>query len=182
MAPRTLASAAAALAALSAVLARADPVGPTLPWGVHTAYGADPHTEVTVMWSTRAAVPTSVVEYAVSGGTPASASGESWLFSDVGNTQTLHRVRLTGLQAGTNYSYTVGDGANATSRAFAFATPPLSGWSPTIAVFGDMGISSNALATMPLLLRDVETGALDIVVHIGDAGEAALCIGAAVPR
>jgi hypothetical protein len=32
-----------------------------------------------------------------------------------------------------------------------------------------MGTSSNAQATMPLLLADAASGAIDAVVHIGDA-------------
>ena len=155
--------------ALALACAAADPVGPTLPWGIHIASGSEPQSSMTIMWSTRAHVAASVVTYNPAGGAPLSASGEQWLFSDVGNTQTLHRVLLENLLPGTSYSYSVGDGASATSPLFNFSTAPASGWSPTIAVYGDMGISTNALSTMPLLLRDVEDGALDVIVHIGDA-------------
>jgi len=169
------ARAAASFALLSAAFA-ADPVGPTLPWGVHLALGGDAATTATIMWSTRAAVAGSVVSFApAAGGAPARASGEAFAFSDGGNEQTLHRVRLAGLAPGTRYAYSVGDGAGATSANFSFATAPADGWLPTIAVFGDMGISANALATMPWLIADAAAGRLDVVCHIGDAACAFYC-------
>lgn len=151
------------LLATAAAVAAQDPVGPTLPWGIHLAQGSDAETEMTLMWSTRAAVGGSVVT--LNG--KVAVSGESYEFTDVGNTQFIHRVRLSGLSPATRYSYTVGDGANATSPAFSFATPPYD-HVPTLAVYGDMGISSNALSTMPLLIADAAAGMLDVIVHIGD--------------
>ena len=151
-----------------AALVVADPVGPTQPWGIHTAYGAEGgSTSLTFMWSTRAAVAASVV--AISAPAPANYSGEAIAFSEGGNVQTLHRVRVTGLTPGTAYTYTVGDGGASTSRAHSVSTQPASpaAWQPTLAVFGDMGISSNAQATMPLLLADAAAGRIDAVLHVG---------------
>jgi hypothetical protein len=103
------------------------------------------------------------------GSAPQSVIGEEIPFSDVGNVQTIHRARLVGLSAGTTYSYTVGSGlGNETSQSYNFTTAPESDWFPTIAVYGDMGITPNAEATMPWLLADAAAGKLDIVVHIGD--------------
>lgn len=124
------------------------------------------------MWSTRAVISESVVAVtAVPSGQPINFTGEIFPFSDVGNVQTIHRVRLTGLSPATSYSYIVGDGAGAMSQAYEFRTAPAYGddWSPVLAIYGDMGISSNAQATMPLLLADAAAGAIDVVVHIGDA-------------
>jgi hypothetical protein len=152
-----------------AALAAADPVGPTLPWGLHTAYGDEGgSTSLTFMWSTRAAVAASIV--AISAPAPANYSGEAIAFSEGGNVQTLHRVRVTGLAPGTAYTYTVGDGFSATSRAYTVSTqpaPPAAAWQPTLAIFGDMGISSNAQATMPLLVADAAAGRIDAVLHVG---------------
>ncbi len=122
------------------------------------------------MWSTRAAVATSAVAFAPAGGAPRVQAGEVIPFSNSGNVQTLHRVRLAGLAPGTLYNYTVGDAPSggAQSAAYAFSTPPTADWSPTLAVYGDMGITPNGRATMPWLLRDAAAGALDVVVHIGD--------------
>jgi len=124
---------------------------------------------MTVMWSTRAAVPASVVT--LLSPTRLNVSGDVFAFSDSGNVQTLHRVHLTGLAPATTYAYTVGDGAGAQSRSYSFTTHPAdaSAWQPTLAIYGDMGTSSNAQATMPLLLADAASGAIDAVVHIGDA-------------
>ena len=41
-------------------------------------------------------------------------------------------------------------------------------WNPTLAIFGDMGISSNAQDTLVWLLKDLDDGAIDFVAHIGD--------------
>ena len=98
--------------ALALACAAADPVGPTLPWGIHIASGSEPQSSMTIMWSTRAHVAASVVTYNPAGGAPLSASGEQWLFSDVGNTQTLHRVLLENLLPGTKMQPTFCDGNN----------------------------------------------------------------------
>ena len=154
------------LAAAAAAHPVADPVGPTFPWGIHVAYGAEGGaTSMTVMWSTRARTPTLL---AIAAPAPANVSGEAIAFSDGGNVQTLHRVRLTGLAPATVYTYAVGDGASAMSKSFTFMTQPAdaAAWQPTLAIFGDMGISSNALATMPLLLADAAAGRIDAVLHV----------------
>ncbi len=150
----------------------ADPVGPTAPWGVHLAIGQEGGaTSATVMWSTRAHVSASVVTVLTP--TAANYTGEVIPFSDGGNVQTLHRVRLSGLTPATRYTYRVGDGSASGSTAssvFAFTTQPAdpTSWQPTLAIYGDMGISTNALSTMPLLLADAAAGVIDAVIHIGD--------------
>jgi hypothetical protein len=171
---RALAMLAALLscAALAAAVA-VDPVGPTAPWGIHLAIGAaGGATSATLMWSTRAPVAASVVTLLTP--TPANFTGEALPFSDGGNVQTLHRVRLAGLAPGTKYTYRVGDGgagAATTSPVLSFTTQPQdpASWQPTLAIFGDMGISTNAQSTMPLLLADAAAGRIDAVVHVGDA-------------
>jgi hypothetical protein len=147
--------------------------GDRAPWGVHVAYGSDPCTEMTVMWSTRAAVNKTVVAAGPAAGEPALPllfTGEQIPFSDVGNVQTLHRVTMVGLQPGTRYAYQVGDGGDHVSAEFQFSTQPAagSGWLPTLAIYGDMGVTANGQATMPWLLEDALSGNLDVVVHIGD--------------
>ena len=144
-------------------------MGPTLPWGIHLAYGSDNVHSMTVMWSTRAAVASSVAAVFL-GSTPvANFSGEAIPFQSGNNTQTMHRVLLSGLQAGTTYSYSVGDGAAAMSPVLNFTTQPedASSWSPRVAIYGDMGISTNAQETMPWLLAEAQAGTIDAVLHIG---------------
>ncbi len=140
------------------------------PFGVHIAYGeAGGDTSLTVMWSTRAPVSTSQVS--VLRPTAFNTSGTTFPFSDSNNVQTMHRVYLSGLTPATTYTYTVGAVGGTTSPPFTFTTQPArtASWTPTIAIFGDMGISTNAKSTMPLLLADAAGGRLDAVVHIGDA-------------
>ena len=142
--------------ALILAAARADPVGPTLPWGIHIAYGSDPSTELTVMWSTRAPVDGTFVRYGVAdqGELDEVTSGDAYTFQPFGSAeaQDLHLVRLAGLLPGTVYSYAVGSGIDGagSSETFNFTTHPAdpAGWVPTLAIFGDMGISSNAQDTM----------------------------------
>lgn len=172
---------AAPLAAAAALLSSAaadpvpdsyeDPVGPTQPWGLHIAYGSVP-SSITAMWSTRDVVSASVCSVGLQAQAPAlplSFSGATIPFSDVGNVQTLHRVLMTGLAPGTTYAYQCGDGAGNMSALYNFTTMPGGDWAPTFAVYGDMGITANAEATMPWLLADALSGAIDAVLHIGDA-------------
>ena len=142
---------------LVTVSAFRDPVDPTTPWGVHGAYGAHPSSEFTVMWSTRA-LPGGPSLAVLEDGT--TFTGEALPFSEDGNVQTMHRVRLTGLAPATQFSYRVGNGT-IMSAPFSHKTQPVSwasaGFAPTLAIFGDMGISSNAQDTMPLLIADAES-------------------------
>jgi len=151
---------------LIAAVAVADPVGPNAPWGIHIAYGADEAREMTVQWSTRNAVPESIVTLLTP--TPMNVSGVIVPFSNGGNVQTIHRVSLTGLTPSTKYTYTCGS-ATEQSEVFSFTTQSATPAPYTLAIWGDMGISTNALSTMPLLLKDIEDGVVDVLVHVGDA-------------
>jgi hypothetical protein len=140
------------------------------PWGIHQAYGADPQTAITVMWSTNSPTQGSFVRYGLTDDAlNTTVAGTSYTFFPAGNTapQDLHRVFLTGLPVGFSGRYAVGDSAGNISATFALKTQPAT-WLPTLAIYGDMGISTNALATMPLLIADVAAGNLDAVLHIGD--------------
>jgi len=155
--------------------ALADPVGPTLPWGIHLAYGDEPSSEMTVMWSTRDPVQGTFVRYGLdSDKLSLVAEGNATTFKARGSAeaQDIHLVRLTGLSPATEYFYAVGSdaqGAESSATAHFTTSPsdPLS-WSPTIAIFGDMGISPNAQATLPWLLKNLDDGLIDVVAHIGD--------------
>jgi hypothetical protein len=160
-----------------------DPVGPTLPWGIHLAYGADPATTMTVGWSTREPVPNTVVLYGLDSGGDAQldqvATGNATTFQPPGTAlpQDLHLVHLTELEPGTKYAYVVcsdESGTNA-SDVFHFTTAfegssSSTEWTPTLAIFGDMGISSNAQDTLVWLLKDLNEGTIDFIAHIGDHG------------
>ena len=167
----------AAVAALAAAAA-ADPVGPTQPWGVHLAYGADGgRTSMSVMWSTREAPPgggAEAVATAAAGGPPLHFAASSRLFSDANNSQWLHNATMRGLAPGTGYTYTVGAGGDVSApRTFATQPPAAGGaWGggrayPAVAIYGDMGVATNAHKTLPLLYADVAAGRFDAVLHVG---------------
>jgi predicted phosphodiesterase len=117
--------------------------------------------EVTIVWRTTA--PTdSVVAYG--SGTLASCAGDPLA------RETAHAVTVTGLAAGTTYTYTV---SVATGATHTFTTAPAPGAPFTALVFGDSGQDTPeqfALARRLVLERS------DLVLHTGDviypAGEA----------
>lgn len=144
-------------------------VGPYLPWGVHLAYGEDTSRVMQVMWSTRSAVAGSVAYVgSAPGNWSATYAGAASNFTDVSNTQFIHYVVMTGLAPGTVYYYAVGDGAGNTSAAFHFRTYPANPVPTTFAIFADMGVDVNAQGTVPYLAADAASGAIDIVLHVGD--------------
>jgi len=158
----------AVLAALSQSLS--DPVGPYLPWGIHLAYGNDPHTSMQVMWSTRQPVAGSQARFGL---TPSAltliANGTMAEFTDVNNTQYIHHVALSDLLPGTQYYYLVADGAGNDSAVFHFSTyTDDPAYAPTFTIFGDFGVDINAHRSLPLLIEDAASGAMDVVLHIGD--------------
>jgi hypothetical protein len=122
------------------------------------------------MWSTRNDVNPSVISL----GTSPSAlttyfTGTSHVFSDVNNTQYIHHAIMSGLKAGTLYFYTVGDGNRGnTSQVLNFTTAEAEQGPVVFGLFGDFGIDVNAHKTLPYLTADVMSGAIDIVLHVGD--------------
>ena len=148
--------------------ASAEPANPFAPWGTHLAYGNDPATEMSVMWSTRLSPAAAAVVDAtlVATGATTRFAATSAVYSSANNTQTIHRAFMTGLVAGGRYSYVVGDGSAANSSAtFSFALQPAAGagaWGagrayPVLAIYGDMGVAVNSHKTLPLLYEDART-------------------------
>jgi len=170
---RAFVFAAAAFAAASA-----EPANPFSPWGTHLAYGNEPTREMSVMWSTRLSPEASAVVDAtlVATGTTTRFLASSAVYSDAGNTQTIHTSRMTGLVAGGRYTYVVGDGSPANSSAtFSFVLQPAADgeWGagrshPVLTIYGDVGVAANSHKTLPLLYADALSGAMDVVLHIGD--------------
>ena len=178
-APFALAAAAALVCAssASATAAHADPVGPFLPWGIHMAYGADPQTSLSLMWSTRKATrSTSVRVTSVASGLSTTFVGNASLYSDSNNMQYIHTTALAGLEAGGHYTYSVGDeDGNRSSDSLSFALHPVAGqqWGggrdyPVVTIYGDMGVAANAHKSLPLLYNDVAQGKMDVILHVGD--------------
>lgn len=81
------------------------------------------------------------------------------------NTQWIHRALMTGLRPGTRYEY---QAANATTfgTTYHFSAARDGMWLPKILVYGDFGLE-NAVS-LPAVLKDVELGIVDVIVHNGD--------------
>ena len=166
------------LAFFAAAAAAAEPANPFAPWGTHLAYGNEPTTDMSVMWSTRQSpAAASVVDATlVATGATTRFAATSVVYSDSNNTQTIHRAFMTGLEAGGHYTYVVGDGSAANSSAtFSFSLHPVAGgtWAagrshPVLTIYGDMGVAVNSHKTLPLLYADALSGAMDVVLHVGD--------------
>ncbi|CAD7086846.1 unnamed protein product [Hermetia illucens] len=124
--------------------------------------------EITVTWSTFDRTPESIVEYGTDGLTK-SAKGSSTLFVDGGKTkhsQYIHSVTLKDLQPNTKYIYHCGSSLD-WSAEFWFKTPPSgTNWSPSLAIFGDMG-NENA-QSLSRLEQDTQREMYDAIIHVGD--------------
>lgn len=122
--------------------------------------------EIVVTWSTQDATKQSIVEYGIKG-MILKAYGNATEFIDGSNKhkQYIHRVSLTNLTPDSKYVYHCGSNLGWSSQ-FWFKTPPLSDWSPNIAIFGDMG-NENA-QSLPYLQEETQRGLYDAILHVGD--------------
>lgn len=119
---------------------KADPTGAGLaPDHVTLTWTADPRTTQTITWRAAAAVTKGVVEYNKGAAlTKAALTGNAArteLVTDLG-TVSLFTATLTGLQAGTTYSYRVGDGKT-WSSALSFSTEAKTVGTLKFLIFGD---------------------------------------------
>ncbi|KAA0150474.1 hypothetical protein FNF29_05277 [Cafeteria roenbergensis] len=140
------------------------------PQQVHASFGEDPMTSLQFVWSTRTAADT-ILRFGEAGKPMTSiANGTSTPFDEP--VQFIHRAAATGLRAGTTYSYVVGSPAGGWSNVSTMTTAPVPG-SPeagalVFAVYGDMGLDNER--SLAWLVKDVEAGAFDAVLHVGDLG------------
>eukprot|EP00088_Acartia_fossae_P052903 TRINITY_DN5998_c0_g1_i1.p1 TRINITY_DN5998_c0_g1~~TRINITY_DN5998_c0_g1_i1.p1 ORF type:complete len:500 (-),score=78.08 TRINITY_DN5998_c0_g1_i1:680-2179(-) len=151
-------------------LVRGHPEFPELsaqPRHVHISTGESTDT-ITVTWSTVNYTAESIV--LIGKGTLDSRfEGSSKLFVDGGslkNSQWIHTVTLRNLQSGQDYMYSVGSSLG-WSSLFRMRVPKSgTDWSPTIALFGDMG-NENAVS-LPYLQTGAENQLYDMIIHVGD--------------
>lgn len=124
--------------------------------------------EMVVTWSTMDATAESIIEYGIDDYTMLSY-GNATKFVDGGagkHTQYIHRVTLAGLEPETRYIYHCGSSCGWSSE-FWFHTLPLgSNWSPSIAIFGDMG-NENA-QSLTYLQEEAQRKMYDAIIHVGD--------------
>ncbi|XP_002738205.1 acid phosphatase type 7-like [Saccoglossus kowalevskii] len=139
-----------------------------IPEQIHIAYG-DVASEMIVMWSTPIPASSQVLYGLAPNNFSLSVSGDSVDFFD-GNPDGLHylhRVKLSNLIAGQNYSYKVRSD-NELSDGYIFtAMKDGQDWSPVLLVYGDMGRIGGA-PSLKLLRKEAASGLVDAVLHVGD--------------
>ena len=154
------------------------------PEQVHLAYGDAPDSMV-VSWATPGAA-VSVVSFGpagVSGTLPLSAVGSSERFRQLLNDSSpsrldcqncvdeyLHTATLSSLSPGVKYSYQI-KGSLTRYTFTAKHSASQREWSPTFAVFGDLGSALPGGALSPSLQRlteEVERGTINGILHVGD--------------
>lgn len=140
----------------------------TQPEQVHLSYGANP-SQMVVTWVTQEATNGSVVEYGIDKLDEIAWQAEE-TFTDGGSekrTLVIHRVIMKNLKPGTKYIYHVGHPKWGWSDLYFFrAMLDGTNWSPSFAVFGDMG-NVNA-QSVPRLQEETQRGHFDAILHVGD--------------
>ncbi|XP_052767645.1 acid phosphatase type 7-like [Mya arenaria] len=143
------------------------------PEQIHLSYGEDP-TYMVVKWSTSNASmsSTGMIALKSAGVKPNKAvQGRSEQFVDPGtahHTQYIHTVTFSGLSPGSEYVYQVGSlTEDVWSQVYTFrAMRSGSDWSPSVALYGDFGLSNHQ--SLQRLTLDKEKGMYDAILHVGD--------------
>ncbi|XP_063969933.1 acid phosphatase type 7-like [Lytechinus pictus] len=143
---------------------------PPIPEQIHIAYGDMP-SEMVVMWSTPSIGSSEVVYGNAPENFTLNATGEYQELIDwEGNfdgVKFIHRVKLEGLTSGESYSYRV-QTDNEQSQSYTFtAMQQGTDWSPTLLVYGDMGLKGGA-PSLRLLNKAARERLADAVIHVGD--------------
>jgi hypothetical protein len=126
------------------------------PSQIHLAFGAD-STSMAVSWYTPTAVP-SVVSYGKAGSTTQRVNGTSKSY--LAEHGYHHTAVMSGLAAGSNYSYRVGDGTDEGSSAtFGFVTAPGRRDEVRLSMFGDHGYLGSE--QRPCVLCDLHVAGLE---------------------
>ncbi len=140
----------------------------TEPQQVHLSFGQKLN-NIVVTWSTTRPTKTSVVKYTINYSRFYNSTGTQTKFVDGGvsrRTQYIHRVTLDNLRFNTTHYYQCGDYYGGWSDQFHFTTVPLGNWSPTLAVYGDLGETNSR--SLPILQELAQNGELDAILHVGD--------------
>lgn len=146
----------------------------TAPEQVHLSMTLDP-TQMVVMWATLLETETSTCQYGIEEtnlnmtvtGTTSTYTAGNW-------SGVLHKATLEGLEPFVPYYYSCGDASGGWSPVSSFV--PNSGNLPSpslrVALVGDMGASIESDFTVGRLVKDVEEGMYDFLLHVGDIGYA----------
>ncbi|XP_033735387.1 acid phosphatase type 7-like [Pecten maximus] len=141
------------------------------PEQIHLSYGAEP-SHMVVTWSTQKISNGTMCAYGLDSSLASTATGFSVKFSQsssgssVNHTQYIHRTTLVNLKPGVKYFYRCGDGVQMSPELYFFSKRTDTKWSPSIALFGDMG-KTNAQSLIRLE-KDVQKNMYDAIFHVGD--------------
>jgi len=141
-----------------------DPLNDWQPRHVHLTQGTE-EGSLLVTWSTVNNTEESVV--IIQGGK--SYNGNSEIFVDGGEnhlSQWIHKVQIGDLKPNSTYFYRVGSHRGWSSIIEMRTLPKGRDWSPSIALFGDMG-TDNAVS-LSYLQEEAEDGHFHAMIHVGD--------------
>jgi len=149
---------------------------PYTPNQLHLALADDP-AAMSITWVTLNETATSTVAWGAAGGPlTLSAAGSSRTYSFAGWLGVVHTATMTGLAAGTKYSYRVGDAAGGWSDVWNFTTLPSNLGTPArpfrIVQVADMSYDNQSDATVASITALVDAGQVDVLLHPGDGGYA----------
>lgn len=144
----------------------------TQPQGVHIAFGEDPCSSITILWSTEAYV-RSKVKYGKKESKlfrlESPATSQKFIETNEYGSHYKYRTLITGLEPDTLYHYKIVAGTVAASNVFSFRTVPslnrYSSFKPSFLVFGDYGLDSIGFDAV---VKEALTGKYHAVLHLGD--------------
>ncbi|XP_070536666.1 acid phosphatase type 7-like [Ptychodera flava] len=139
------------------------------PEQIHIAYGSQP-SEMVVMWSTAVETASTVLYGLAPRNYTLSTHGQcvSFTLGNPSGLQYIHRVQLTDLIPGQNYSYKIQTDDGVYSDEFLMKTMTEGeDWSPNLLVYGDMGRVGGA-PSLKLLTKEALSGRIDAAIHVGD--------------
>ncbi|XP_071079629.1 acid phosphatase type 7-like isoform X1 [Haliotis cracherodii] len=137
------------------------------PEQIHLSYGAAPD-QMVVTWVTLDEAGTATVNYG-EGKLDQTQFGKTTVFTDGGTEKRvlyIHRVLLSGLNLGHQYTYRCGSDAGYSSLFTFRVMKGGSDWSPQLAVFGDLGYENPR--AFPYLQEETQAGHFDAILHLGD--------------
>lgn len=146
---------------------------PTTPEQLRLAFSNDEAAR-SIQWTTLQLVADAEVSWSVYGstGTPSTAPAVPRTYTLGGWRGTLYSSTMDNLLPGTTYSYKVGSDAGGWSALYNFTTLPSNigsaGRPLRLGHLGDMGWGNNSNGTIAALIKLVESGGVDAIVHTGD--------------
>eukprot|EP00048_Salpingoeca_helianthica_P016303 m.231573 g.231573 ORF g.231573 m.231573 type:complete len:532 (-) comp18412_c0_seq1:113-1708(-) len=130
-------------------------------------------------WTTLMNTSTHTVQWGTSntsGTFPYSANGLSRTHTHGGWVGVVHSAAMTNLRPATRYFYRVGDASGGWSRVWSFETLPTNAGTSArplrVLQIGDMGYGPKSDKTVAEMIKEVDAGTVDLVLHVGDVSYA----------